>query len=62
MNLPRAGVATAMAMKIVGHKSEKMWKRYHAIEKRDLVQAALRVQKHLPKNTPGTLDPKTKSL
>ena len=26
-NLRRAGVDTATAMKIVGHKSEKMWKR-----------------------------------
>ena len=30
-NLRRAGVDTATAMKIVGHKSEKMWKRYNAI-------------------------------
>lgn len=61
-NLRRAGVDTATAMKIVGHKSEKMWKRYNAIEERDLVQAALKVQKYLQQNTPGTLDPKTESL
>ncbi|HWG96940.1 MAG TPA: site-specific integrase, partial [Nitrospira sp.] len=61
-NLRRAGVDTATAMKIVGHQSEKSWKRYNAIEERDLLQAALKVQKYLQKNTPGTLDPKTEIL
>jgi integrase len=61
-NLRRAGVDTATAMNIVGHLSEKSWKRYNAIEERDLLQAALKVQKYLQKNTPGTLDPKTKTL
>ncbi|MBX3235004.1 MAG: site-specific integrase [Nitrospiraceae bacterium] len=54
-NLRRAGVDTATAMKIVGHKSEKMWKRYNAIEERDLTQAALKVHGYLQQNTPGTL-------
>jgi integrase len=54
-NLRRAGVDTATAMKIVGHKSEKMWKRYNAIEERDLTQASQRVHKYLQENTPGTL-------
>lgn len=44
-NMRRAGVDTATAMKIVGHKSEKMWKRYNAIEERDLHEAALKVHK-----------------
>lgn len=30
-NLRRAGVDTATAMRIVGHKSEKMWKRYNVM-------------------------------
>ena len=34
-NLRRAGVDTATAMRIVGHKSEKMWKRYNAMEESD---------------------------
>ena len=42
-------------MKIVGYKSEKMWKRYDAIEERDLTQAALKVHKYLQENTLGTL-------
>jgi len=48
-------VDTATALKIVGHKSEKMWKRYNAIEERDLTQAAKKVHKYLRENTPGTL-------
>lgn len=58
-NLRRAGVDTATAMKIVGHKSEKMWKRYNAIEERDLTQAAQKVHKYLQENTPGTLGEST---
>jgi len=42
-------------MKIVGHKSEKMWKRYNSIEQRDLTEASLKVQKYLQDNTPVTL-------
>ena len=42
-------------MKIVGHKSEKMWKRYNAIDERDLTQAAQKVHKYLQENTPETL-------
>ena len=58
-NLRRAGVDTATAMKIVGHKSEKIWKRYNAIEERDLTQAAQKVHKYLQENTPGTLGEST---
>jgi integrase len=54
-NLRRAGVGTATAMKIIGHRSEKMWKRYNAIEERDLTQAAQKVHRYLHENTPGTL-------
>ena len=46
-NLRRAGVDTAVAMRIVGHKSEKMWKRYNAIEERDLTKAAEKLDKYL---------------
>ena len=49
------GVDTATAMKIVGHKSDKMRKRYHAIEERDLTQAAQKVHKYFQENTRGTL-------
>jgi len=50
-NLRRAGVDTATAMKIVGHKSEKMWKRYNAIEESDLVNAASKLNTYLQSNT-----------
>ncbi|ULA58807.1 MAG: hypothetical protein LZF60_80201 [Nitrospira sp.] len=45
-------------MKIVGHKSEKMWKRYNAIEERDLTQAAQKVHRYFQENRPGTLGEK----
>lgn len=39
-NLRRAGVDTATAMKIVGHKSDRMHRRYNTIETQDLHNAA----------------------
>ena len=39
-NLRRAGVDTATAMKIVGHKSDRMHRRYNTIESQDLHNAA----------------------
>ena len=39
-NLRRAGVDTATAMKIVGHKSDRMHRRYNTIEPEDLHKAA----------------------
>jgi len=40
-------VDTATAVKIVGHKSEKMWKRYNAIDERDLTKAVEKLNKYL---------------
>ncbi len=39
----------------LGHKSEKMWRGYNAIDERDLTQAAQKVHKYLQENTLGTL-------
>ena len=39
-NLRRAGVDTMTAMKIVGHKSEQMHRRYNTIQPEDLHEAA----------------------
>ncbi len=50
-SLRRAGVDTATAMKIVGHRSEKMWKRYNVIEETDLVNAASKLNTYLQTNT-----------
>jgi integrase len=38
-NLRRAGVDTVTAMKIVGHKSEKMHRRYNSVSESDLAAA-----------------------
>ena len=38
-------------MRIVGHKSEKMWKRYNAIDEKDLTRAASRLNTYLEANT-----------
>jgi len=42
-NLRRAEVDTATAMKIVGHKSDRMHRRYNTIEPEDLHQAAAKL-------------------
>jgi len=42
-NLRRAGVDTATAMKIVGHKSDRMHRRYNTIEPQDLHEAAAKL-------------------
>ena len=44
-------------MRIIGHKSEKMWKRYNSIEERDLTLAAAKLDKYLQQaDTVMTLD------
>ena len=55
-NLRRAGVDTVTAMRIVGHKSEKMHKRYNSVSEADLEQAARRLDSYLSNTviTPAT--------
>jgi integrase len=45
-NLRRAWVDTMIAMKIVGHKSEQIHRRYNTIQPEDLHEAAAKLQKH----------------
>ncbi|MEP6889813.1 MAG: site-specific integrase [Nitrospirota bacterium] len=45
-NMRRAGVDTMTAMKIVGHKSEQMHRRYNTIQPEDLHEAAAKLQKY----------------
>ena len=45
-NLRRAGVDTATAMRIVGHKSDRMHRRYNTIEPGDLHQAAAKLHSY----------------
>ncbi len=42
-NMRRAGIDTATAMKIVGHKSDRMHRRYNTIEPQDLHKAAAKL-------------------
>jgi hypothetical protein len=42
----RAGVDTMTAIKIVGHKSEQMHRRYNTIQPEDLHEAAAKLQKY----------------
>ncbi len=46
-NLRRAGVDTLTAMKIVGHKSEKMHRRYNSVSEEDLTKAAGKLNTYL---------------
>src|SRR5262249_17718868 len=52
-NFRRAGVDTMTAMKIVGHKSEKMHRRYNQIAPEDLHQAASKVDAYHGTRKPG---------
>ncbi len=42
-NMRRAGVDTVTAMKIVGHKSERMYKRYNNVNDEDLLKASAKL-------------------
>lgn len=42
-NLRRSGVDNTTAMSIIGHKSERMWKRYNTIDDADLKAAAAKL-------------------
>ena len=46
-NLRRAGVDTVTAMKIVGHKSERMHRRYNSVSEPDLLAAASKINTYL---------------
>lgn len=46
-NLRRAGVDTVTAMKIIGHKSEKMHRRYNSVSQADLTQATQKLNSYL---------------
>ena len=54
-NMRRAGVDATTAMKIVGHKSERMHRRYNTITPEDLQQAAAKLHVFRA-NTVITLD------
>jgi integrase len=57
-NLRRAGVDTATAMRIAGHKSEKMHKRYNSVSEANLTIAANNLNTYASNTliTPAALD------
>ena len=63
-NLRRAGVDTLTAMKIVGHKSEKMHKRYNSVSEADLCLAAKKLDSYQSNTviTPVSIVPASASL
>ena len=50
-NLSRAGVQREVAMKITGHKTESMYRRYRIVDERDLREATERLQSHLEEHS-----------
>ena len=46
-NLSRAGVPREVAMKITGHRTESMYRRYRIVDERDIKEATDRMQAHL---------------
>ncbi|MFQ5983698.1 MAG: tyrosine-type recombinase/integrase, partial [Woeseiaceae bacterium] len=46
-NMRRAGVDVMTAMRIIGHTSEKMYKRYNSIDDHDLRRAAGQINTYL---------------
>ena len=63
-NLRRAGVDTITAMKIIGHKSEKMHRRYNSVSDTDLSQATQKLNCYLSNTliTPASGSLPTKSV
>lgn len=45
-NLERAGVARSVAMKITGHKTESVYRRYAIVSDAELKEAALKLDGH----------------
>jgi integrase len=52
-NLSLAGVPEAIAMRITGHKTQSMYRRYRIVDERDLRDATARLEAHL-ENQPKT--------
>ena len=45
-NLERAGVPRSVAMKLVGHKTESIYRRYAIVAKHDLIDGLKRLADH----------------
>jgi integrase len=62
-NLERAGVPRSVAMKITGHKTESVYRRYAIVSDADLQEASRRLTGTFPGTSGhGTLDTRAASL
>jgi len=50
-NLSRAGVPEQLAMKITGHKTNSMYRRYRIVDEDELREAQEKLQAHLAKQS-----------
>jgi integrase len=46
-NMERAGIPRKVAMEISGHRTESVYRRYDIVSKRDLMNAALKLERYL---------------
>ena len=53
-NLSRAGVREQVAMRITGHKTASMYRRYRIVDERDLKEATESLQAYLADTTQDT--------
>ena len=61
-SLRRAGVDNTTAMAIIGHRSERMWRRYNTIDANDLRAAAAKVNTLITLTTEQTDSPVANSM
>jgi len=58
-NMDRRGISQHVAMKISGHKTPSVYKRYRIVDGRDLREAAIRMEQPLPGQSWGRVAQKT---
>ena len=61
-NLDRAGVSQAVAMKVTGHATDLMWRRYRIVDESDIEQALKATQVYIGEQVAKTPGAKVVSL
>jgi integrase len=56
-NFEKAGVRPSVAMKLSGHKTDSVYRRYRIVDESDLTDALARTQQHTGARGPGTVTP-----